>query len=188
PGSADSFGLGGGGSLRRHGVDGTHVVLVSSLAKGFGVPMAVLAGSTAEIARFERESATRGHCSPPSFADLHAAAHAIEVNRAAGDLLRRRLAQLVRRFRHALRALGLRAADQSLFPVQSLLTPREADAGVLHRRLQQRGVRALLYKPACRPRAMVGFIITARHTPAGVDRAVDPVADAFHAGVAGGHR
>ena len=188
PAPSDFFGLGGGGSLRRHGVDGTHVLLVSSLAKGFGVPLAVLAGSTAEVARFEQESATRVHCSPPSLADLHAAERAIEVNRSSGDLLRRRLAQLVRRFRHGLRALGLRASGQSLFPVQSLATPRESDAGVLHRRLQRRGVRALLYKPACRPRAMVGFIITAGHTPAGIDRAVDAVADAFHAGVVGGHR
>jgi len=188
PGPEDPYGLGGGGSLRRHDVDGTHVLLVSSLAKGFGVPMAVLAGSTGEIARFERESATRVHCSPPSFADLHAAERALEVNRSSGDLLRRRLARLVRRFRDRIRGLGLRAAGESLFPVQSLVMPRESDASVLHRRLQRRGVRALLYKPACRPRTMVGFIITALHTPAGIDRAVEAVANACHSGVASGHR
>ena len=45
---------------------------------------------------------TRVHCSPPSVANIRAAAHALELNRTCGDALRLRLAGLVGRFRTAL--------------------------------------------------------------------------------------
>ena len=177
PGPQAPYGLGGGGSLRRHGVGATHVVLVGSLAKGFGVPIAMLGGGAAEVARFEAESATRVHCSPPSFADLHAAERAIEVNRRSGDALRLRLARLVHRFRDGLSRRGL-PVSRSLFPVQSLAADVAVDATSVHQRLARLGIRALLHQPACRPGATVSFIITARHTPAAIDRAVEAVAAA----------
>lgn len=177
PGPQAPYGLGGGGSLRRHGVEATHVLVVSSLAKSFGVPMAMVGGRAAEVARFEAESDTRVHCSPPSFAELHAAVRAIEVNRRAGDALRLWLARLIRRFRAGLSRLGL-PVSRSLFPVQSLAAGLTGDARALHRRLARLGIRALLHKPACRPGATVSLIITARHTPAAIDRAVEAVAAA----------
>ena len=48
-------------------------MIVSSLAKAFGAPLAVLAGSDAFMTVFEQESATRMHCSPPSVAVIAAA-------------------------------------------------------------------------------------------------------------------
>jgi 8-amino-7-oxononanoate synthase len=63
PGQGAPYGRGGGGSLRRFGVEDDRVVVVSSLAKAFGVPVAVLAGPEELVAGFERESATRVHCS-----------------------------------------------------------------------------------------------------------------------------
>ena len=177
PGPRAPYGLGGGGSLRRHGIDAAHVLVVSSLAKGFGAPLAMIGGRADEVARIEAESDTRVHCSPPSFADLHAAARAIEVNRRAGDALRRWLAALVRRFRAGLSRLGF-PVSRSLFPVQSLPASPVRDARALHQRLARLGIRALLHKPACRPGATVSFIITARHTPAAIDRAVQAVAAA----------
>ena len=47
------YGRGGGGSLPWHGVTSPHVIAGSSLAKGFGVPIAVLSGSERMIRRFE---------------------------------------------------------------------------------------------------------------------------------------
>jgi len=149
--------------------------------------MAMLGGSATDIARFEAASETRVHCSPPSFAELHAGERALEVNRASGDALRLRLARLVRRLRAGLRRLGV-PLTRSLFPVQSLAPSSAVDAETLHQRLFRLGIRALLHRPACRPGATVSFLITAHHTPAAIDRAVEAVAAAAETMVASGHR
>ena len=73
PSDSNPYGTGGGGSLRWHGVFGPHIIVGSSLAKGFGVPLAALSGSRALIERFREHSETRIHCSPPSVAAIHAA-------------------------------------------------------------------------------------------------------------------
>ena len=179
------YGEGGGGSLRRHCIVSPDVLLVSSLGKGLGVPMAMLGSSAATIARYEDRSATRVHCSPPSFAALHAASQAIQQNQRSGDRLRLRLVQLVRRLRRGLRALGL-PTGPSLFPVQAL-----GAAGIspstLHARLERLGIRALLHRPACSERTRVSLIVTARHTPAAIDRAVQAVGRASGAVVTNDH-
>src|SRR5690348_1119290 len=74
------YGLGGGGTPAWCGLEGPEIVLVSSLAKGFGAPLAVMAGSDPMIAAFERSSATREHCSPPSLAAIAAAERALAIN------------------------------------------------------------------------------------------------------------
>jgi 8-amino-7-oxononanoate synthase len=94
PSSDFPYGKGGGGSLAWSGAAGPDVLVVSSLAKGFGVPIAVLAGSRQLVQRFEERSLTRVHASPPSAAVIHAAEHALEVNATRGDTLRLRLAAL----------------------------------------------------------------------------------------------
>ena len=96
---APRYGTGGGGILRHAGAGGPDIVLAASLAKGFGAPVALLAGSASRMARFSQSSLTRVHCSPPSVAAVRAAERAYEVNARRGDFLRRRLARLVKRFR-----------------------------------------------------------------------------------------
>jgi 8-amino-7-oxononanoate synthase len=78
PTARSPYGRGGGGSFRFHGLVGPHLVGVCSLAKAFGVPVAVLAGSRLMVQTFQAKSATRRHSSPPSMAVLAAAARAIE--------------------------------------------------------------------------------------------------------------
>src|SRR4030095_732297 len=85
PRSRAPYGHGGGGSLPWSKVASPDVIVVASLAKRFGVPLAVLAGSEAAVSRFEATSETRVHCSPPSVAALHAAAHALAVHRRDGE-------------------------------------------------------------------------------------------------------
>ena len=172
-GPGDPFGRGGGGSLRFHGLGGgTGVVLVSSLAKGLGVPLAVVAGDRAMVAAYEEASETRTHTSPPSFAHLHAAVHALAVNRADGDRLRERLAALVGRFRRRLARGGLRPRGLP-FPIQALPVLPEPTARALHRRLLRFGVRAVLQRSCRSHGASLSFAITARHGPRDVDRAAD---------------
>jgi 8-amino-7-oxononanoate synthase len=89
------YGRNGGGSLRRAGISHRCIILINSLAKAFGAPLAMIAGSKNFFQRFRAESQTRVHCSPPSTAAVAAAIHALAVNAAHGDALRRRLSQLV---------------------------------------------------------------------------------------------
>jgi 8-amino-7-oxononanoate synthase len=170
------YGKGGGGSLRWHQVRGPEVVLISSLAKGFGVPVAVLAGSEAVVRRFEECSETRVHCSPPSVAVVHAAEQALAVNRNYGDALRLILAQLVCHFRRRLAEAGFRAAG-GLSPVQTLAPVLGLHAAVLHDRLSRAGLRTVLRRVHAKQGARISFLLTARHRFEEIDRALDQLAD-----------
>jgi 8-amino-7-oxononanoate synthase len=171
PSPAGPWGAGGGGSLPWSGTAGDDVLAASSLAKGFGVPVAVLSAGPALAARFRERAETRVHCSPPSEAVVHAAARALALNRAAGDRLRLRLLDRVRRFRRRLAEQGI-AARGGDFPVQTLHTADASAALELDRGVRRRGVRAVLLSP---PRGGGGprlcFLITAAHTPRDIDLA-----------------
>ncbi len=175
PGRSAPYGSGGGGSLRWAGVRGPDILVVSSLAKGFGAPLAVVSGGEPDAARFEALSETRVHTSPPSFADLRAAERALELNRSRGDVLRVRLAQLVRKFRSGLFRLGL-PIGRSLFPVQSLGQIPGLDTRLLHSRLSKLGIRTALHQSRCRSKPQVSFLITAAHSPADIEHALEALA------------
>ncbi len=166
------YGRGGGGSLRWHDLDSEDVMVIASLAKGLGVPMAVLAGSHVIVRRFEEQSETRVHCSPPSLAVIHAAEHALYANDVYGDELRQRLAQNVRHFRQRLMQAGLAASD-GLFPMQTLKLNPDLDAINLHQRLLERGIQTVLHRGRNGNGPRISFIITARHSRIDVDQAVN---------------
>jgi len=169
------YGKGGGGTLPRSNIGGPDVLVVSSLAKGFGVPVAVLAGSKTAVQGFESMSDTRMHCSPPSAAAIHAAEHGLAVNRDHGDALRLRLAGLVRRFRDRTAQAGFRFRG-GLFTVQTLEPSPGSNPAALHRRLLERGTRTVLHRAHNGPGARVSFLITARHLPQQIDLAVETLA------------
>ncbi len=172
PRAGAPYGRGGGGSLRHTGAGGPDVMLISSLAKGFGAPLAILGGSASRVERFERRSETRMHCSPPSAAAVHAAERALDVNRELGDRLRWRLARNVRRFRERLHERGL-ASSGRLFPVQTLAPIPGIDAAALHSGLRRLGLRAVLHRTRYGRSARISFLLGARHQPAEIDRAAD---------------
>ncbi|MBR1149667.1 aminotransferase class I/II-fold pyridoxal phosphate-dependent enzyme [Bradyrhizobium sp. JYMT SZCCT0428] len=167
----------GGGSLRWQSVRSPDVIVGSSLAKGFGAPMAMLAGSAGLIRRFEAESDTRVHCSPPSIATLRAAEQALDVNRSHGERLRRYLALLVCRFQAGLRAIGL-VADGGPFPVQTL-QPAGIAAEVLRARLLRRGIRTVVVRRCREIATRVAFLITALHRHSDIDMALEAIAQAM---------
>jgi 8-amino-7-oxononanoate synthase len=171
------IGTHGGGSLRTLGITSPQVIVGSSLAKGFGVPMAMLAGGADLVGKFEEQSQIHVHCSPPSLAALHAADHAMSINRVHGDGLRHYLTELVRRFRAGLSSIGL-FTDGGLFPVQTLRLSG-LSAGNLHQRLRRAGVQTVLVRHCRHVGARVAFLITARHRYSDVDRAVDQIAQAI---------
>jgi 8-amino-7-oxononanoate synthase len=169
------YGRGGGGSLRRSGVQCGDVIVVSSLAKSFGVPMAGLAGSAEFVRRFEARSETRMHCSPPSAAEIHAAQRALTLNETHGDSLRAQLAKRVRYFRGRLSARGL-SADGGLFPMQTIKSLPDVDPRDVHRRLRELGVRTILRAGNNGHDARISFILTVRHRADEIERAVDVLA------------
>lgn len=164
------YGHDGGGTLRLLKIGGPDVLLISSLAKAFGAPVAVLSGSRSAIKEFKANSETRMHCSPPSVAAIRAAEHALCVNRAGGDSLRQHLSRLVTRFRLNAAKAGFRFAG-GLFPVQTLLPMSNADTIQLHKQLLHRGVRSVLRQAPSGRGLRISFSITARHTLESVDRA-----------------
>lgn len=181
PGPAAPYGRRGGGTLRWAGMRAPEILVVSSLAKGFGAPVAALCGSEEQVRRFESESQTRVHCSPPSTGVIRAMEHALSVNRREGDERRLRLARLVRRFRKGLRCAGL-ATSGGLFPVQTIRGIRGPHAVRLYEQLAGRGVRPVLHRDRGGSPACVSFLITAAHSEAHIDVAVQAVAEAAATG------
>lgn len=163
PGPRAPYGYGGGGSLRQNRLAGPDLIVVASLAKGLGVPLAVLAGGSVCVSRFEATSATRVHCSPPSVATLHAASHALTVNRTHGDALRSRLARLVGLLRWRLCRSGVPVTG-GIFPVQTLATVRGEAAVRMHRALTRQRVLTVLRQDVGGSGARLTFLLTARHT------------------------
>lgn len=162
------YGRGGGGTLRNQAITGPDILLVSSLAKAFGAPLAALSGSRKMVRRFLAGSKTRVHCSPPSLAALHAGERALELNKTQGDKRRNRLALRLQQFQRLLAGHGLLVAG-GMFPIQTLRLPYEGDAGRLHRRLLDRGVRTVL-RHGCDGRPAVSLVITAGHRPEAIER------------------
>jgi|SRR5579872_6471894 8-amino-7-oxononanoate synthase len=165
------YGQQGGGILPQLQIGGPDVLAISSLAKGFGAPVAVLSGSWAAVEEFKANSETRVHCSPPSVAVIRAAGRALRVNRKLGDRLRLRLAGLVMRFRRSAKKAGL-GFRGGLFPVQTLVPTSKADTVRLHERLLRNGVRTVLRRAPHGQGLRLSFVITARHTPEAIERAV----------------
>jgi 8-amino-7-oxononanoate synthase len=167
-----SYGRGGGGSLRWSHVHSPDVIVGSSLAKGLGVPVAVLAGSERMVHRFEQASATRTHCSPPSNAVVHAADHALSVNRHQGDQLRLRLWHLVGRFKRSMANAGLFTHGGD-FPVQTWEPSPDSNPVEVYEALLQRGVKTVLHRARHGFQAQISFLITARHRLQDMDHATE---------------
>lgn len=165
------FGPGGGGSVSHHGIFGEHVIVGASLAKGFGAPLAVLAGSRAVLRRFDACSQTRTHASPPSVAAIYAAHHALRVNRDCGDLLRQRLWQRVQQWQHGLERIG-RHSSGGCFPVQTLLL---GSAGrTLHAALARDGIDTVLHMAG--NKAAISFLLRADHSASDIAGALESLA------------
>ena len=151
------YGLGGGGSLRHAGlVLEEDVLAISSLAKAFGAPLAVLAGPAPVVRQFEQASRSRIHCTPPSMAAVSAGLVALDRNRQEGHRRRAALAALVQRL----------SPRRGLFPYQIFSHP---NAQWLHRKLLGEGMETVLLTGANGNPGQLGIAITARHQPSGIE-------------------
>ena len=151
----------GGGSVAAHGLAGAPVLAGASLAKGFGAPLAVLAGPRRMLGRFMAASATRVHCSPPSVAAIAAGRAALDANRRTGRVLRRRLHERIAQLRAALAEQGL-ACSGGAFPVQRVVLPPSCDGPALRGALSLAGVEVLLQ--GTRARQVLTLLLRADHS------------------------
>jgi 8-amino-7-oxononanoate synthase len=178
PNDSVPYGSGGGGSLPWSGVSGPETLVFSSLAKGFGVPLAVFAASRRWIRRFKQQSLARVHCSPPSIAALRAAQLALELNHKCADSLRRKLAQLVGRFQEELQAFGIHTRGGK-FPIQTLALPGHINPVALHGDLEERGLRAVLRRNGGDSRPQVTLMLNAGQSLNMLRYAAGVIADAL---------
>lgn len=169
------YGKGGGGLLRRFGLTGSDIVVISSLSKAFGAPLAVLTSSAKMVSRFNANSQTRMHSSQPSAVDVLAAEHALDLNACYGEMLRQRLSGLVRRFRHRLTEIGL-SAKGGLFPVQVLTPNCGINPALLYRQLYRRGIRTVLLRDNSPHKMELAFVINTRQSRCEIHFAVDALA------------
>jgi 8-amino-7-oxononanoate synthase len=177
-GAVPAWGHGGGGSLRFHGLAGAPDILVlASLAKGLGVPVAAVSGTRGAIDDYEAGSDTRVHCSPVSLADVNALDRALRVNSGYGEELRRRVARAVERMRCALRGIGIEPAGGS-FPVQALPPLPRPDAERLHRCLRMADVHAVPQSWRNGAEGRLVFVLGADTTAADIATAVAVLARA----------
>jgi len=153
-------GVAGGGSLSAHGISDAEVLIGASLAKGFGTPLAVLAGSLGAMERMAATSLTRRHCSPPSMAAIAAGRNALRINRACGDSLRARLARRVAQLRDELAGRGV-ACSGGAFPVQTVHLPARAKLEQVHAALAGEDVHAVA-QPSAGGGAL-SFLLRADH-------------------------
>ncbi|RMG26251.1 MAG: pyridoxal phosphate-dependent aminotransferase family protein [Bacteroidetes bacterium] len=161
PTKANPYGYGGGGILKYLGLESPHILLVSSLAKAFGVPLTILSGSTRTIKQLKETSRCRVHNSPPSMAHLAAAMQALKLNSRQGQKLRQALWKRVRTFRNGLE-LGKWHLKGGVFPFQSLHPPSNTAAKQVYGQLRKKGIRCLLLAPHLGTKNEVAFILNSR--------------------------
>lgn len=180
PGPGQLLGQGGGGSLSWAGLAAEagppELLTITSLAKGLGVPVAVLAGRAARVAQFRRHSETRVHTSPVSGWHAWAAQAALRHDARRGDAARRHLGRRIAQFRRELTRAGLRPRG-GLFPVQKLVLARTTAALGLHQQLRQAGLATVLLAGEARPGVPeIAFCLRADHSAADISRATAALA------------
>jgi 8-amino-7-oxononanoate synthase len=153
------YGQGGGGSRAFLDLEGEETIVICSLSKAFGTPLASVLGSSRFIEDFADASMTRMHCSPPSTSAIRTGLYALDMNRRIGDRLRQHLFRLVIACRKWLLQRGWKLAD-GLFPVQAIEHTAAPD---LQRGLLSLGVKTLLQRSGKAGGTRLAFVLNASH-------------------------
>lgn len=186
PDAAAPYGRGGGGSLQRALPAAREgVVLVTSLAKAFGAPVAAVSGEAAVIRAFREQSETRVHCSPPAIPSVLAAKAALTVNATQGDALRTRLAVNVTTFRAAMRQAGVPLHTESLFPVQSTPVMPAEQAAQMQAHLASQDIHVVRQRSRCGDGVQLTFLVSTSHRPAALVRAARRAGAAYRHSIRG---
>lgn len=175
------YGRGGGGVARYFDLSVEKLLVMGTLSKALGIPLAFVAGSEMLLRKTEAKSASFVHSSPPSLPNVAAGIAALRIAQQEGDDLRERVGQLVRRFQAKLRENSIPVLSYGLFPIQTIPFRTISLATEAGRNLRQRGIwSALQFSPPDQPeKGVLRFFVTALHTPAQVDLAAEAIVQ-FH--------
>lgn len=176
------LGTDGGGILKWKQLTGGQtrcITTIVSLAKAWGVPMAVISGTSNYIRRFEHASVVRAYSSPVSNAHIQAAVHALHCNQTLGRQVRTRLWNNVKLFRRQMAQAELPVSN-GCFPVQHLQHPGAGITTAIHHRLQQRGIKTVLTAPHAGTHPLLTLILRSDHTSEQICRVVQELANAFN--------
>ena len=178
PDTADPYGTGGGGLLRKYGIDVVrdNVIYIGALSKAFSSLAAfVTVRGQAEREHFATAS-TFVNSGPCPVASLSSALAGLRISRSAeGDDIRRRIHALTKRFVDGVRGVGLSVQNEGYFPLVSVEIGSIAAVTQAAKILWERGV---LITPAVYPnapikRSMLRFTFTAANTEGEVDDAIE---------------
>lgn len=172
------FGSGGAGlpAWLDMGPDDDGPLVVASLAKGYGVPLAVIGGPLGPMAEVRRASRTPLHAGGPTAADLAALATVVALPSSALAARRHHLGRLTYDLRCRLRNLGLAPVG---LPFPYVLADAGVHAVALVRRLSGAGFGVLAVERRCGRRpgpAVLGVALRADHGAddvAALDRQLD---------------
>ncbi len=165
PSRSNPYGHFGGGTFQYLGMkcSAERIISISSMAKGFGVPVAIMSSNYNWIKAFLRLSQTRVHNSSPGAAEVLAAQNARKQNRAMGESRRRHLLKNIFYFKETLRETSV-DLEEHFFPVQ-ILKNHSADYLVrLYHSLTKLGFKVLLLRKYANRSPVIGVCISSAHT------------------------
>lgn len=168
------LGAGGAGTAAFVGAPADDLVVVSSLAKGYGVPLAVMTGPGVVVDRARRLGSARTHASGPTGADVAALAALAPPDEL--ERRRRRLARLVDRTRTGSRRLGLTPLGIPFAMVHLVGERRPTE---LRDALASRGVGVLVTVGRCTGRCALSVCLRSDLRAADVDRLLGALARAI---------
>jgi len=168
------YGYGGGGILQWLNIANANIITVVSLAKAFGVPMAVISGSAKFISALERNSKIRESSSPVSFADLSAVNNVIILNNTCGDYRRRKLLRNILLIKNELMRYGIQLIG-GLFPIQSIAGLDYYETIHLFNRLDNNQFKTVLTKNHKDQKPAISFVINCNHSSKEIQALADTI-------------
>jgi 7-keto-8-aminopelargonate synthetase-like enzyme len=178
PDGENPYGSGGGGLLRKYGVDVTtdKVIYVAALSKSFSSLAAFVTCRDGNERDFFSTASTFVNSGPCPTASLSSAQTGLGISLSSeGDAIRRRIHALTKRFVDGVRDVGLVVENEGYFPLVSVEIGTIAAVTDASKILWDKGV---LITPAVYPnapikRSMLRFTITAANTTEEIDAAIE---------------
>jgi len=170
----NTYGKGGGGILKWMNVSGENIITLTSLAKGFGVPVAAICGSQPFIKKFALYSETRVNSSQTNFAVLNAAVNALRQNSKNGDQIRKKLLQNILYLKRNMHRLNIDILGNQ-FPAQFIRYLTNQKVSDLYYYLLFNKIKTVMVAPHLDQMPAMCINITADHTEDDIDQLIKVV-------------
>lgn len=162
------YGTGGGGILQWCNAGADNTITIVSLAKAFGVPMAVISGRKTFLKAFVHNSETRVSSSPVSNAHIAAGLQAVGINQILGNEKRKQLYHNVCHLKKTLKHAGFYLKG-SYFPVQTVANLQPQKVYSIYKNLIANGIKTVLVNGHLQQGPSIAIIIRADHSTKEID-------------------